>query len=1063
MNLAGNWRFALDRDDVGVDERWFGRELGEAIRLPGSLQEQGFGDDVSLDTEWTGNIIDQSWFTAQEYEKYRQPGNVKVPFWLQPDKHYVGPAWYQREMTIPDAWGGKRITLSLERCHWETTVWVDGARIGSADSLSTPHVYDLTGKLAPRKHVLTVRVDNRVKIGVGVTAHSVSDHTQSNWNGIVGDVSLRATPRVWIDDMQVYPDVENGTAHVAVAVGNATDKPAEGTLTVRATCGDHGPPARRVPFAVREKGGTIELDLPMGSDVRLWDEFSPSLYRLTATLEGPGGGDEAAVTFGMREFTGEGTQFAVNGRRIFLRGTLECCIFPLTGYPHTDVASWTRIFEAIKEHGLNHMRFHSWCPPEAAFAAADQQGVYLHVECAAWSNQGSTIGDGKPIDRFIYDESERILQAYGNHPSFCMLAYGNEPAGKNQKEFLGELVEHWKSKDPRRLYTSAAGWPIIPESQFHSTPAPRIHAWGSGLACRVNARPPETVTDYGDFIAQYEVPVVSHEIGQWCVYPNFDEMKKYTGVLKAKNFEIFRDTLEANHMLDQARDFLIASGRLQTLCYKEEIESALRTPGMGGFQLLDLHDFPGQGTALVGVLDPFWEGKGYVSADEYRGFAGATVPLAGMTKRIWTSDETFEAEVELAHFGPDDPTGVEPRWVILDARGRELFSGRFPIDKIPTGGLTRLGKVQVPLESAASAARWTIEVALPGTPYRNAWDFWVYPAELPTEAPDDVLVVDRWNEQAAARLERGGKVLLLTAPGSVKGDAHGKIPPGFSSIFWNTAWTRRQPPHTLGILCDPSHPALAEFPTRSHSDWQWWDLVTKSQIMILNEMPARLRPMVQVIDDWFTNRRLGLVFEARVGEGKLLVCSIDLESDLANRPVARQMRRSLLRYMAGAEFFPEHEVSWEQVASLFQPPPVLQSLGAKVTHADSQQRGHEAGLAIDGDPGTIWHTAWQPAAVEHPHWIEIDLGAEIRIAGFSYLPRQDMANGRIAEYELSVSRDGDVWEEPVWRGRFPDGKSLQTVRFGGPVACRFVRLKALSEVNGGPWTSVAELDVIVEE
>jgi hypothetical protein len=1063
QSLAGKWRFAIDRGDRGAEERWFDRELADAIRLPGSLQEQGFGDDVSVETQWTGDVIDQSWYTAPEYEKYRQPGNVKVPFWLQPDKHYVGAAWYQRDVTVPEAWRDKRITLQLERCHWETTLWVDGAEVGSRNSLSTPHVYDLTGKLAPGEHVLTIRVDNRVKIGVGVNAHSVSDHTQTNWNGIIGDISLRATPPVWIDDVRVDPDVNARSAHVVVSVGNVTGKPAEGTLHLQAVSGEHAPPARQVPFAAEKDGGRVEVDLPLGDGVQLWDEFAPNVYRLSVAMESGPWRHEHAVTFGARDFSAQGTQFAVNGRRIFLRGTLECCIFPLTGYPPTDAASWERIFRVIKSHGLNHMRFHSWCPPEAAFAAADELGFYLYVECASWANQGASVGDGKPVDQFIYDESERILRAYGNHPSFCMMSYGNEPAGKNQKQYLARLVESWKEKDPRHLYTSAAGWPIIPQNQFQLTPAPRIHQWGAGLGCRINARPPETVTDYREFIGQYQVPVVSHEIGQWCVYPNFDEMAKYTGSLKPRNFEIFRDSLAAHHMLDQARDFLIASGRLQTLCYKEEIESALRTPGMGGFELLDLHDFPGQGTALVGVLDSFWDGKGYVTADEYRSFAGQTVPLARMSKRIWTSDETFEADVEVAHFGPKDLADAEADWEITDRSGQRRFAGRFPVQNIATGGLTGLGKVSLDLDWLTGPTSATLCVKLKGTPYANRWHVWFFPARLDVAQPPDVLVADRLSDKAVARLRAGGKVLLLPARGSVKGDRFGKIPPGFSSIFWNTAWTRRQPPHTLGILCNPEHPALAEFPTDSSSDWQWWDLVTKSQIMILDDSPPKLRPIVQVIDDWFTNRRLGLVFEARVAGGKLLVSSIDLATDLDHRPVARQMLHSLLRYTGGADFQPEHEVTLDEIASVFQPPPVLQQLGAKVKEVDSQQTGYEAPLAVDGDPGTIWHTAWQPAVAGYPHHVEIDLGKEVPLAGFTYLPRQDMANGRIADYELYVSRDGRAWGEAVAKGRFPDGTDLQTVRFDKPVAARYVRLVALSEVNGGPWAAAAELDVLLDQ
>ncbi len=920
IDLAGPWRFALDREDRGVDEQWYARQLAEQVRLPGSLQEQGQGHEITVDTPWTGGIVDRSWFTAPEYAPYRRPGNIKVPFWLQPERRYVGPAWYQREVEIPSSWQDRRVEVVLERCHWETTLWLDGRQVGTRHSLSTPHVYDLTGLAAPGAHRLTLRVDNRLKIGVGINAHSVSDHTQTNWNGVVGRLVLRSTPRVWIDDVQVYPDLKQRTARVAVKLGNATGAPAQAALGARAACGTHECRVEPTRVAVAPEGGTADLVLPLGEETQLWDEFSPKLYRLSVVLQAGGAEHRRELHFGMREFSTRGTQFTINGRPTLLRGTLECCIFPLTGYPPTDPAAWERIFAVLKAHGLNHMRFHSWCPPEAAFVAADRSGVYLHVECAAWANQGSSIGDGRPVDQFITKEADRILRAYGNHPSFCMLAYGNEPAGKRQNEFLGRLVESWKAADPRRVYTSAAGWPIIPENQFHSTPQPRIHQWGSGLRCRLNAHRPETMGDYREFISGHEVPVVSHEIGQWCVYPNFEEIPKYTGVLKPKNFEIFRDTLRAHYMLDQAHDFLMASGKLQALCYKEEIESALRTPGMGGFQLLDLHDFPGQGTALVGMLDPFWDSKGYIEPAEVHQFACETVPLARMPKRTWTTAETFEVTVELAHYGPADLPAARAQWTITDAAGRQIASGAWPEQSIATGTLAPLGKVRLPLRDVEAPARLTLEVRLADTPYANRWALWVYPPQVDLSVPEGVLVADRFDDEVFKRLQSGGRVLLMPASGTVKGDRFGQVPPAFSPIFWNTAWTRRQAPHTLGILCDPDHPALARFPTEYHSNWQWWDLVTNAQVMILDGQPPELRPVVQVIDDWFTNRRLGLVFEARVGRGRLLVSSIDLKDQLDQRPVARQMLHSLLRYAAGDGFKPKCALSAAEVRTLFEAP-----------------------------------------------------------------------------------------------------------------------------------------------
>jgi hypothetical protein len=1054
LDLAGEWSFQLDPQDRGVADAWFSKPLAEKIRLPGSIQEQGFGDDVGLDSPWTGNIVDTSYFNDPRYAPYRKPGNIKYPCWLQPEKVYAGAAWYRREVEIPQAWRGKRAVLTLERPHWETRVWVDGRAAGSNDSLSTPHVYDL-GPLAPGKHRLTVRVDNRMIVNVGPNSHSVSDHTQSNWNGIVGRLTLEPRAPVWIDDVQVYPDAARKAVRVKVALGNALGRDATGTIALRILPRKKSvaPPATASsPVDVPADGRSVEIDCPLGDAVARWDEFNPVRYRLQATLEADGGtcGDVRVTDFGLRDFTVDGTRFAINGRPVYLRGTLDCCIYPLTGYPPCDVEGWRKVIRAAKAHGLNHIRFHSWCPPEAAFAAADELGFYYQVECASWANQGSSVGDGKPVDAWLYREGARILRAYGNHPSFVMLAYGNEPGGKRKNAWLGKWVTHWRGLDPRRVYTSGAGWPAIPENDFHNIPGPRIQHWGAGLRSRINARPPETRTDYAADVRKAGIPIVSHEIGQWCVYPNFDEMKKYTGVLKPRNFEIFRDFLRNNHMGGQARDFLMASGRLQVLCYKEEIESALRTRGFGGFQLLDLHDFPGQGTALVGVLDPFWESKPYVTPEQFRRFCADTVPLARMDKRTWTTAETFRADVEVAHFGPAPIEDAVAAWKLIGENGKTVASGTFPAKTIPIGNGTALGTVEVPLKRVAPAKKVTLVVGMAGTPAENDWDVWVFADRVETAPPADVLVAESLDEAARERLESGGKVLLLAPPRSVKS----KVAIGFSSVFWNTAWTRGQAPHTLGILCDPAHPAFAAFPAEGWSNWQWWELVTGSAAMILDDLPPDFRPLVQPIDTWFESRRLGLLFEAKVGGGRLMVCSMDLAKDLDRRIVARQMRRSVLDYMAGAAFAPKTELAPDQVAALFK------AVGSARATADSEAKGYGAANAVDGDPATIWHTAWEPAPAPMPHHLVIDLGKERTIRRLVYTPRQDMTNGRIAGYEVYVSRDGSAWGDAVASGTWPDGKGKRTVRFQAPVAGRYVKLIARSEVNGNAFAAVAE--VVVE-
>lgn len=1071
LDLAGQWALGIDPQDRGVQEGWFDQELADRIRLPGSLQEQGFGNDVSLDTEWTGNIIDRSYFDSPRYAPYRRPGNIKVPFWLQPKKHYVGPAWYQTAFDLPSQWAHKRVTLHLERPHWETVVWLDGKKIGSENSLSTPHVYDLSEALGkkPRRHQLTIRVDNRVKdVNVGVNSHSISDHTQSNWNGIVGRLALEATDPVWIDQVQVFPDLAARSAKVELTLASATGEAVEGTLMLDAvavnTDKPHDPPAKRVAVDYKGSRATIAVDYPLGDGVQAWDAFHPALYRLTVKLEGRTKKvrttDEAVVTFGMREIATEGTQFVLNGSPLFLRGTLECCVFPLTGYPPTDLDAWKRIIRVCKAHGLNHMRFHSWCPPEAAFVAADQLGFYFQVSCSSWANQGAAIGEGRPLDAWLYREANRILAAYGNHPSFLLFTYGNEPAGPGRgAKFLGPWVNHFKAKDPRRLVTAACGWPITPESQYLNTPAPRIQQWGGGLKSRINALAPETVTDYRDVIDKYDVPYVSHEVGQWCVYPNFDEIPKYTGVLKPKNFEIFRDFLEANHMGDQARQFLMASGKLQAICYKEEIESALRTPGFGGFHLLQLNDFPGQGTALVGVLDPFWDSKPYITPGEFRRFCGPIVPLARLPKRILTSDEKLEATIDLYHFGAAPLEDATVRWRLVSESGEDVAAARFPRRTFARGRLHDVGRIEVPLDKIDALQKLRLVVGVEGTPLENDWDLWVYPPRVDTAPPDDVLVTDQLDEAAVKRLHSGGKVMLLVSPKSVAGG----VAIGFSSVFWNTAWTRNQPPHTLGILCDPKHPALARFPTEYHSNWQWWELLGKdsSGAMVLDGLPPALRPIVQPIDTWFDAHRLGLVFEARVAGGKLLVCSMDLTGHLDRRPVARQMRHSLLAYMAGEAFSPKVEVDVAAIRGLARPLSKMEQLGATVT-ADSAQEGYPAANVLDGDPQTIWHTPWGEKARGYPHHLVIDLTRSVDVAGLDYLPRADQANGRVADYEVYLSADGKSWNKPVAAGTWPNTSERKQVVFDRPRPARYVKLVARSEVQKRTWASGAEVEVVVK-
>ena len=911
VGLSGKWAFQIDREDKGVREEWFNKTLNDRINLPGSMPEKLKGDDVTVRTKWTGSLYDSSYYFNPYMEKYRIDGQVKLPFFLTPDKHYVGVAWYQKKVTVPDNWKGERIVLFLERPHIETTVWINHREVGMRNSLCVPHVYDLTSYVTPGKSSLvTIRVDNRIKeINVGPDSHSITDQTQGNWNGIVGKIELQSTPEVFFEDIQVYPDLAGKKALVRMNVRASSSAKGEIALSARSfnTNVNHEIAPVYQTVTVRKGDNPLEMELPMGQNFLTWDEFSPALYRLTATLKNGKQIETKQVQFGMREFTINGKWFYVNGRKTMLRGTVENCDFPLTGYAPMDVASWERVFRICRSYGLNHMRFHSFCPPEAAFIAADLVGFYLQPEGPSWPNHGPKLGNGQPIDKYLMDETIALTKAYGNYASYCMLACGNEPSGR-WVNWVSKFVDYWKATDPRRVYTGASvggSWQWQPHNQYHVKAGARGLTWAE--------RQPESMSDYRAKIDTVKQPYVSHETGQWCVFPDFNEIRKYTGVNKARNFEIFRDILEDNDMSGQAHDFMMASGKLQAICYKHEIEKTLRTPDYAGFQLLALNDYSGQGTALVGVLNVFFEEKGYIDAEKFRRFCSPTVPLARIPKFAYTSDETFHADIEVTHFGAMPLRGARTVYTVKDKYGKVYAHGVVGSGNIPIGNLISLGSVDLKLDAVDTPRKLNLEIRIENTDAVNDWDFWVYPARV-EPAEGDVYITDTLDERAISVLKQGGKV-LITAAGKV---SYGKeVVQHFTPVFWNTSWFKMRPPHTTGIFLNEYHPLFKEFPTEYHSNLQWWELLNKAQVMQFTNFPGNFQPIVQSIDTWFISRKLGILFEANVLNGKLMMTSMDITSQPEKRVVARQMYKAILDYMNSDSFRPSATVSLEQVQELF--------------------------------------------------------------------------------------------------------------------------------------------------
>lgn len=885
LSLAGEWTFRLDSLNIGVGEQWYQQSFQQTIQLPGTLDDAAIGVAPTLtDEKLTRDVL------LSLTRKHR----------------YIGVAWYQKEIMVPAGFSGKVVQLLLERVLWQTTAWIDGKELGKQQSLSTAQIFEVCGGLQPGRHTLVLRIDNRKQHDISVKdfAHAYTDGTQIIWNGVIGQMLLQAKEKVHIASVQVFPGLRSKTVRTVVSLLNHSGKDAVASCKVQVFFKNGVVASGQQSVSLKGAGGETTLTLPVGQ-VHLWDEFHPDLYTVKVTIEG----DERQTQFGMREWSNNNSALQLNGRPAFLRGTLECNIFPLTGHPPMDKAGWTKVFSAAKAWGLNHLRFHSWCPPEAAFAVADSMGFYLQVELPLWV---LTVGQDAPTLDFISEEAHRIITAYGNHPSFSFWSMGNELEG--DFSWLQNLVRQLKQKDNRHLYTTTTftfqkghgRWPEPTDDFFITQYTPNGWVRGQGI---FNDVPPDFVTDYTKAVGGLPVPLIIHEVGQYSVYPNMNEITKYTGVLDPLNFKAIKKDLQRKNLLHLSPAFTQASGKLAVNLYKEEIERALKTQGASGFQLLDLHDFPGQGTALVGLLDAFWESKGLIEAADFRRFCGPVVPLIRFAKAAYTQDEVFKATAELANYSGQALQKVQPAWRIKNNKGTILAKGTLPLTNVAEGSGQQLGAFEWNLKSIREATELTIEVELLGTPYQNQWRIWVYPSALPAVASQAVFTTDV--QEALQLLDQGKNVVLNPDTARIKG-----VPGRFAPVFWSPVHFPDQP-GTMGLMPASEHPALKHFPTRGYSDWQWWDVVTRSKTMIIDSLNNDLDPVVRVVDNFFKNRKMATVLEAKVGKGNLLICSMDIHSDLEKRPVARQLRYSLLQYAAGRQFKPSMALSDMEVRNLF--------------------------------------------------------------------------------------------------------------------------------------------------
>jgi len=952
--LNGKWHVVLEDGTTGQ------------MDLPGTLDENGIGHRDVGANQWHPDAVLGN--AAGEIDK-----DAPIATRFTRRHTYEGEARISRKITVPD-YGTDRLFVLAERAR-ALRLLVDGeaCSVFRQGTLSTPYIFELTGA-APGEHEFTFLSDNSYpgmpKAAIYYSS-AATDETQTNWNGILGECSMYTRPQNFIDSLRVYPravkkeeknkaggyvldvcvELAPGAKKVykdakiilqseALAAGELED-----TQTLTEIISYSGEGLAEAGTDKEENPKTMEIwfrDLPLRENVKLWDEDEGNLYEMAVTLdngmsaEDKGGSTaECRTRFGIRSFGDNGSgRLALNGRAIFLRGEANCAEYPETGHPPMTIPEWKEMLLKYRSYGINFVRFHTHCEPEAAFAAADELGMLLQPELSHWD----------PKDAFGTEESYRyyraelvdLLKTYANHPSFVMLTLGNELQAQDEgRERMRELVRTAKRMDPTRLYANGSNAfygeeGCDPESDFYTSQSCKdvvIRGTFSGMRGYLNENYPSADRTYDEAMAEirkeYQKPVFSFEVGQFEVLPDFEELESFHGISDPVNLKLIKKRVEERGLLPTWEKYVEATGELSRLAYREEIEAAMRTRELSGISLLGLQDFPGQGTALVGMMNSHLEPKPYDFArpERFREFFQECRILVKLPHYTYEAGERLIAEVEAANFGKRNIEGVFC-WTLagkksvsengncepaeIKSKNTVIATGEdTEITICRPGSYTEVGSLDIPLDFVEKNTALTLKVRIGDS--ISAYPIWVYRKTTPV-CPENVYETRAFDVKTREILQNGGRVYL--SPDADKESLPNSIKTQFTTDFWSVG-TFADQEGGMGQLIDTEHPIFKEFPTDFHTDWQWWIMATKRAVIL----PHPMKTIITEMDSYAFLRPMAQMIEFRCLKGKVLLSTMELHKS-QQYPEVRALQASIYTYLSGENFEPAEEITEEELSML---------------------------------------------------------------------------------------------------------------------------------------------------
>lgn len=918
LNLNGEWSFTLDPEKKYSESDIASFLEKSMINVPGSWEEQGFGKPS------THNPIG-TWKKLHEY---------------------VGTAWYSRDVFIPEDCNNQFIKLVISGVRWMTKVWVNGQLAGEGESLVSDHVFDVTEFIKMgESNSIVIYVNNEMKYPLH-DSHIHSYHTATNWGGITGGVSLEVLPKINIQDVRIFPRPEKKYIDVEIRIKNSQLLSTDSHLSIQILKKD-GVVVHETQQPIDTSHDMQKLTIDLWEDYVCWDDRNPYLYHLNATIiHSQGKIDQQLRTLGIRSIVAKGKQILLNGAPKFLRGYVDCCIFPQTGYPSWKKEDYSKQFKTVKQYGFNHVRLHGWTPPKPFWEAADEEGMLVQTELPHWSAiyKNRAKEPDKDVHDFLTRELYRVVESLNEHPSFVLLSPGNELISPQGHEALNEMVKLCRTLDSTRLYTDNTGFGRLPAHDRE----------GDFFIPSLNAHPPlnnnfagtpNTFEDYNVVTMQEERPILAHEHGQFTMYVRPQEADKYKGVLRPYWLETTMATLEKKGKLGRIDEFIEASGTLQKIAYKENIERARRTSGLSGIQLLDIRDFPGQGHATTGVLDVFWDNKGTISPEQFRSFNDEVVVLMRSLNRTHYAGEKLRVTIDVSNYSADSFQNSKLIWELADNQ-KILQSGTIPVASIAPGNVSPIGIVEVDTPADCSLSlTLVVKLVAEGKTVENEWEFWTYKRPIlhkaasriwtdvsklgislygarftgkigfegfsyKEESDIDLAISDHLSTELLQFLLDGGKAWIIAE----EGNQFDEVKTRFLPIFWNYIWFPAQIGTTMGMIIH-DHPSLNGFPHDGRSNWNWFHLVDRATAINLETVP-QINPIVEVIDNHNRGKQLAYSFEVKVGEGKLFVSTFKILENL-KRPEVEFLLHENIHYLMSDQFNPAAEVTVGELLGLF--------------------------------------------------------------------------------------------------------------------------------------------------